>query len=113
MTQLYMLRPDAPFFASRLPPHPKDGRYLYGPNGKRLSSGFTRHSYGNIFGYISYQLIMNDLGRVLDKASWLQLIMKYVRQAPTYGSKGGDDYAPVQAQRVFDALKLEDIMIEV
>ena len=112
MTQLYMLRPDTPFYASRLPPH-NNGKPIMGPNGKRISSEFTRQPHGTIIGYISYQLVMNDLGRVLDEAAWLQLFMKYVRQAPTYGSRGGGNYAPDRVKMLFRALELEDILIEV
>lgn len=52
-------------------------------------------------------------GKPMNKEDMLEQISSFVRSYPNYRKRGGSDYAPQQAARIFYAMRKEGLIVEV
>ena len=97
--------------ASKMPCHPIDetGKEVPCPNG--TTSNFGKHTT------LMFQWIDNRIetieGNPMSKEDMLEQISSFVRSYPNYRKRGGSDYAPQQAARIFSAMRKEGLIVEV
>ena len=75
------------------------------------TSRFGKHTTP-MFRWIDTQ-IENIQGKPMNKEDMLEQISSFVRSYRNYGKRGGSDYAPQQAARIFYAMRKEGLIVEV
>ncbi len=97
--------------ASKMPCHPIDetGKEVPCPNG--TTSNFGKHTT-RMFQWIDTQ-IEKIQGEPMNKEDMLEQISSFVRSYRNYRKRGGSDYAPQQAARIFYAMRKEGLIVEV
>ena len=75
------------------------------------TSRFGKHTT-RMFRWIDAQ-IENIQGKPMNKEDMLEQISSFVRSYPNYRKRGGSDYAPQQAARIFSAMRKEGLIVEV
>ena len=75
------------------------------------TSRFGKHTT-LMFQWIDTQ-IENIQGEPMNKEDMLEQISSFVRSYPNYRKRGGSDYAPQQAARIFYAMRKEGLIVEV
>ena len=112
MSDLYMVRHDAPYVANCMPNHPGKKMVRLPRGVKRNTTGFNKHLYGTAGHYVDTMIIQNDLGKIYTRDQIEKNFETYSRSAPNFGSRGGTR-ADINAKRWFCALLKEGLIVKV
>ena len=76
------------------------------------TSRFGKHTT-RMFQWIDDRIENILQGKPMNKEDMLEQISSFVRSYPNYRKRGGSDYAPQQAARIFYAMRKEGLIVEV
>ena len=94
-----MLDPMSVVRTFQMPDHPAQGS-----NQKRdgTTSMFLKHN--TPIAMVTDYKMLRLVGQPMRKSVFVSKLADFIRSAPTYGSQGGGDYAPTQANRIVGAM---------
>jgi hypothetical protein len=103
---IVMIDPLSPYKATLMPDHPKNKN---SNNGK--STRYGKHKVPGMI-WFDYKTL-SILGQPMTKQEMINKFADFSRSYPKYGSKGGGDYADMQAKRCFSCMLNEGLILRV
>jgi hypothetical protein len=103
-SDIVMLLPDAPYLAMQMPDHvpgvPRTGK----------TSGYFKFPPGTMWHAFHYMTV-SILGKPMSKEKMLERFEQFIKECPTFGSKGGTR-ADANAYRAFRCMYNEGLIVK-